>query len=114
MIIFSRIKTDETTPMSIVDEFLDLMCLHNPFLVDWSVDKRNITLVIPDKERLIVVEELIKELFKGTILQMEVSADDDDPEVEQQFNYRLNILPSSESPIKQFLIKCFPAKNLIN
>lgn len=114
MIIFSRIKTDESTPIEPVNTLLDILAVDNPFLVDWSLDKRDIRLVISSEERLKEIEGLLKELFAGFTLQMEVSIDDDDPEVEQQYNYRLTILPSAESPIKQFLIKCFPAKNLIN
>lgn len=111
--IYARIKIADTNSMSTINVLIDILEGTKGLTIDWSVDKLDIKLTMDSLEQLDIVESLLKTLFNvfGT-LQMDVSMDSIDPETE--LNYRFTISPSSDSPEKQFLLKLFPAKHLLN
>jgi len=111
--IYARIKISDTTSITTVNTLIDILEGISELSTDWSVNKLDIKLIINSLEQLGTVESILKTLFNNVgILQMDVAMDNEDPELE--FNYRFTISPSSDSPEKQFLLKLFPAKLLIN
>jgi len=111
--IYARIKISDTTNINTINFLIDSLEVTKDLNVDWSTDKRDIKLILTSKDQLDALEILLKSLFDDFgILQMDVSMDDEDPA--KELNYRFTISPSSDSPEKQFLLKLFPAINLIN
>lgn len=115
--IFARIKIAEDTDIKLANVLIDILESDDSIRnVDFSTDKRDIKITLPeDVEVLNFLECLLEEFFltKGTV-QMDVSMDSNNKEVEQTFNYRYCVTPSLNSPEKQFLLKLFPAKDLFN
>lgn len=111
--IYARIKISDTTNIASINSLIDILEGARGVTIDWSTNKLDIKLTINDLETLDIIEGLLKGLFSdGGILQMDVSRDSDIPGLE--LNYRFTISPSSDSPEKQYLLKLFPAKLLIN
>lgn len=114
--IYARIKLDSTVDRSLTNKLIDYIETDIPCIyADWSIDQTDIKLTIPDTESLEELEGLLKVLFHGiNVLQMDVSMDHIDKSIEAKYNYRFIIMDSSDSPIKQQLIKLFPAASILN